>query len=261
MKTRSLIAQLIGISLNLTIISAQNEKIEQTILEAKQMMFQATNESNRDLFLQAKSMIKPLVPHERFPSIAHYYLGYIDYRMGVVIERLDEERANAYLDSAIEHLEAALEKDEHFAEANALLASCYGIKISFSPIKGIIYGPKSSRLIEKAKELAPANPRVALLDAIGIYNTPAIFGGGKEKGLQAMKRSAELFDKWKDTDPLQPSWGNEEVYAWIGIAHAKRKEVIQARNAFERALEINPNFGWVKYKLLPALIKQTNPKE
>jgi tetratricopeptide (TPR) repeat protein len=110
-------------------------------------------------------------------------------------------------------------------------------------------------LISKAKELAPENPRVALIDAISTYNTPSLFGGGKDKGLEKMKKAAELFERWKESDSLQPSWGKEEVHAWIGIAYLERKETILARKSFEKALEINPNYGWVKYGLLPKITK------
>ena len=31
----------------------------------------------------------------------------------------------------------------------------------------------------------------------------------------------------------------------------------QARTAFEKALDVNPDYGWVKYVLLPELDKKT----
>jgi tetratricopeptide (TPR) repeat protein len=123
-------------------------------------------------------------------------------------------------------------------------------------MSGIWLGPKSGSEMSKAKELAKENPRVALLDAIGTYNTPALFGGGKEKGYEALKRAAELFDRWKTTDSLQPDWGREQVYAWIGIAHLDRKETILACKAFEKALEINPDYGWVKFVLMPKVTSE-----
>lgn len=76
-----------------------------------------------------------------------------------------------------------------------------------------------------------------------------------------MKKAAELFDRWKETNPLQPSWGKEVVYAWIGIAHLKRNETILAKRAFEKALEINPEYGWVKNVWLPKVAAQAGAKE
>jgi len=77
-----------------------------------------------------------------------------------------------------------------------------------------------------------------------------LFGGGKEKGFEALKKAAELFDRWRTSDSLQPDWGREQVYAWIGLVHLDRNETILAWKAFEKALEINPDYGWVKYVLM-----------
>ncbi|MBM4169461.1 MAG: tetratricopeptide repeat protein [Ignavibacteria bacterium] len=231
------------------------------ILEAKRLMHEAVTLADGDLFHKAKTLIEPLTNDHRFSALAHYYLGYINYQVAITIERMDKDRAVLSLDRAVAHLEAATEKDEQFAEAYALLASCYGIKTSFAPLKGIVWGPKSNALVDRAKKLAPRNPRVAFLDAIGTYSTPVLFGGGKEKGLKGMRAAAELFDQWEDSDPLQPSWGKEEVYAWIGRAYMEQKEYILARKAFEKSLEINERFAWVKNHLLPALERRAQAEK
>jgi len=229
---------------------SQIDSIEKEIIRGKELIQIASNTASKEYFEEAKNIFKGIILHNNYQALANYYLGYINYNLGVVIYRMEKEAAVVYLDSAVEQLERAIEIDENFAEAHALLASCYGIKISFSPIKGIWLGPKSGIQMNKAIKLSPENPRVALLDAIGTYNTPAMFGGGKEKGFKKLKRAAELFDKWKTVDPLQPDWGKEQVYAWIGMVHLARKEIILARKAFEKALEINPDYGWVKYSLM-----------
>ena len=228
----------------------------QGISEAKRLIQQGSNTASRDKFEQAQNILTPFVSQGDYQALAAYYLGYIDYQMAVAVNRMDEEKAPANLDSAVVYLKRALEINDNNAEAHALLASCYGMQISFSPMSGIWLGPKSGSEMSKAKELAKENPRVALLGAIGTYNTPALFGGGKEKGYEALKRAAELFDRWKTTDSLQPDWGREQVYAWIGIAHLDRKETILARKAFEKALEINPDYGWVKFVLMPKVASE-----
>ena len=111
--------------------------------------------------------------------------------------------------------------------------------------------------MQKAKDLSPGNPRVALLEAIGTYNTPGLFGGGKEKGFEALRKAAELFDRWTMADSLQPDWGRAEVHAWIGVAYVDRHETILARKAFESALRIDPEYGWVKHVLLPRVTSQS----
>ena len=232
----------------------------QAIIEAKELIQVGSNSASADKFEQARNILAPFASTGDHQDLVEYYLGYIDYQMGVAVFQMDKEKAPAYLDSAVEHLKRAIEKDDSLAEAHALLGSCYGIQISFSPMSGIWRGPKSGSEMSKAKSLSPENPRVALLGAVGTYNTPALFGGGKEKGFEEMKRAAKLFEKWKSSDSLQPDWGSEQVYAWIGMAYIDRNETILARKAFEKALEINPDYGWVKYVLIKKVTSDPGSK-
>jgi len=236
--------------------SSQSRTAEQAIIEAKGFIQQGSNNASREKFEQAQTILTQFVSQGDYQALADYYLGYIEYQMAVAVNRMDEEKAPANLDSAVVYLKKALEIDNNNAESHALLASCYGMQIAFSPLSGIWRGPKSGSEMSKAKELAGENPRVALLGAIGTYNTPSMFGGGKEKGFEALQRAAELFARWKTTDSLQPDWGKEQVYAWIGLAYLDRKETILARKAFEKALEINPDYGWVKFVLMPKVTSE-----
>jgi cytochrome c-type biogenesis protein CcmH/NrfG len=43
---------------------------------------------------------------------------------------------------------------------------------------------------------------------------------------------------------------------WLGQALAQRGDVEGARKEYDRALQIAPDSGWVKYVLLPALTKK-----
>lgn len=230
------------------------------ISQAKAMIQRGVNTANQDLFATAENLLSRVQHDSRFGALGNYYLGYVAYRRAVVLRQVDKDRAVAYLDTAVSRLEEAISRDKTFAEAYALLSSCYGLKISFSPIKGIYLGPRSNAALQKAKELAPMNPRVALVSAISTYNTPDLFGGIKTKGLEELKRGVELFDQWTTVDSLQPDWGKDEVWVWIGIAHMDRTETIQAKRAFDKALEINPDNGWVKHVLLPKLAAQAEAK-
>jgi tetratricopeptide (TPR) repeat protein len=246
----------------LQLLSAQTDPsgIDQRILRAKAVIQKAINSANQELFTEAKTVLEAARHDDRYAVLGNYYVGYADYRLALILQQVDKDKAVAYLDSAVSRLEESISGDGGFAEAYALLSGCYGQKISLSPIKSIILGPKSGSMISKAKELAPTNPRVVLMGAISTYYTPALFGGSKEKGLEEMKSAAELYDRWTSADSLQPDWGKDEVWAWIGIARMERKETIQAKRAFDKSLEINPENGWVKHVLLPKLATQAESK-
>jgi len=228
----------------------------QGIMEAKKLIQQGSAFASKEKFELAQSILARYESQNEHLDLVEYYLGYIDYQMAVVVCKMDPEKAPAVLDSAVVHLEKAISINENMAEAHALLSSCYGVQISFSPMSGAWRGPKSGYEMQKAQTLSPENPRVALLGAIGIYNTPTMYGGGKEEGFEAMKEAVDLFQRWKNVDSLQPDWGVEQVHAWLGLAHLNRKETILARKEFDKALEINPDYGWVKYVLLPKVISE-----
>jgi tetratricopeptide (TPR) repeat protein len=57
-------------------------------------------------------------------------------------------------------------------------------------------------------------------------------------------------------DPLMPSWGHAEAYAWIGLAHMEAERYDDARSAFQTALDLDSDFGWVQEVLLPRLNEQ-----
>jgi len=229
------------------------QSIPGRIVQAKIVLQKAVNTASQELFTQAEERLAPAQQNAQFASLADYYLAYSAYRRATLLLQVDKEKADVYLDTAVARLGRIIERDDAFVEAYPLLSGCYGLKMSITPIKAILLGPKSGTIISRAKKLAPSNPRVALQAAIATYNTPAMFGGGKEKGLAEMRSAAELFDRWVPSDSLQPDWGKDEVWAWIGIASMDQKELIQAKRAFDRALEINPENGWVKYVLLPRL--------
>ena len=153
----------------------------------------------------------------------------------------------------MESLKEVVRLDPESAEAWALLNSVYGRQISLSPMKGMLLGRRSQRALDKAQELAPDNPRVVLTAAMSDFNTPGMWGGDKERAMEGFRRAAALFAVEEPADPLHPVWGHREVYAWIGLAHLDRDERDEAKAAFEKALEIDPDFGWVRYVLLPGV--------
>jgi tetratricopeptide (TPR) repeat protein len=125
--------------------------------------------------------------------------------------------------------------------------------ISNNWANAITLGPKSSGILSKALGVAPKNPRVLLQNGVSKYNTPEFFGGSKKEAIKFFQHAIEAFRTVAAADSLSPDWGFEETYAWLGISYTDKNEKDNAREAYNDALKINPEFGWVKYNLLPAL--------
>jgi tetratricopeptide (TPR) repeat protein len=236
----------------IAVAGAHAQAPDSLIVQGKNQIAEALNKWDATEMQKARAHFERLLAGKKHEALVHYYIGYCDYRLVIFYQQAkNQELMKQHLEAAITHLEAATKLNNKFADAYALLSSCYGQKIGMAPMLGMTLGPKSGMTMQSALHLAPDNPRVILLDAIGTYYKPAMFGGDKDKALAGFKRAAELFDKEKIADPLQPAWGHEEAYAWIGVAYLDKKDTAAARTAFERALAIAPEYGWVKHQLYP----------
>ena len=237
------------------------QSADSLIISGKQMLQVGENAGDLDAMYAARATFERALADTSLAAWGHYYIALADYRIAGLLEGESKDQASEHLKVAVEHLKKATEIDPQAAEAYALLSSAYGLQIGLSPMKTMLLGPRVGKASQKAKQLAPDNPRVVLSAAISDFNTPKMFGGSKEKGLQGFQRAAELFAQEEPTDPIRPVWGHREAYAWLGIAYQGQGELESARAAFEKALEIDPDFGWVKYWLLPELEKANSPDE
>ena len=185
-------------------------------------------------------------------AYARYYAGLANYRLNTIFQTLSKDRRKKHLNEAAKMLEAAVETKPDFPDAQALLASVYGIKAS-GFFSGMKYGPMSQNAMEKALKQGPENPRVRMLNGVGLLNKPSMVGGSVTGAIEEFKRAAELFTVYDTENPLLPEWGHAENYAWLGQAYKENGEPEKAREAYEQALEINPDYGWVVKELMPEL--------
>jgi tetratricopeptide (TPR) repeat protein len=238
---------------------AKPTQADSLILQGKEMIHRAVEHWDADGMQKSRAYFERLLENKHREALVRYYLGYccqqlsIFHRYGPKATERDRDTADKLVEAGVEHLEKAIQLDKNFAEAHALAASLYGDRIASNPLLGMTLGPKSGVFMEKALTLAPDNPRVVYLDALKNNFTPTMFGGSKEEAMSGLLRSARLFAQWKSSDPLAPDWGHPECYAWLGSMYTEQKKFAEARAAFEKALELRPNYGWVTYELLPQL--------
>lgn len=185
-------------------------------------------------------------------SIARYTVAYLNWRLFVLVDGpTDAERA-ALLDEALELLRADLADNDANAESHALLANVYGLQVRQSPLRGAFLGIRAARASARAMDLEPQNPRVLLLDGIGKLHTPTAFGGGVDRAEALLRRAVAAFGT-EPPDRPWPRWGRIDAYAWLGQVAARRGDPDAARQYYLQALEIEPQFNWVRGALLPAL--------
>ena len=233
-------------------IENQNTKSDVLFIEGKELLQHAVDEFDVNKLYEAQERFERTHRESGYEVLTLYYLALCEYRLAVLFAADPDEQTQC-INRTIEHLKKAIELEDNFSDAHALLASTYGQKINLKPHLGMALGPEIKRILEKSKRLEGDNPRVVLIDGMSDHNTPSMFGGDKQRAISKMEHALELFAKEEIRDAFQPSWGYDEACAHLGIMRQEAGDIEGAREAFVKALEVNPNNGWVKFQLLPEL--------
>jgi tetratricopeptide (TPR) repeat protein len=123
------------------------------------------------------------------------------------------------------------------AEYHRLLGTLYGQIVPVNVLAGLSYGKKAQDSINKAIERDPKLSAAYISRGVGNYYLPAAFGGGIELAERDFRKAIEL-------DPK-----SAEAYLWLGLAMRKSGRNADARKAFSKSLELNPNRVWTKQQL------------
>ncbi|MCE1188755.1 MAG: tetratricopeptide repeat protein [Ignavibacteria bacterium] len=160
-----------------------------------------------------------------------------------------------YQESAVLHAKTVISFGKFSVEGKALLASTYMMMISHNWSNAVALSPKINALLDQAAAVEPENPRILYMKGVMKFNTPEMFGGSKEAGLQLLLQANGAFEKAPETQPVI-RWGQLETLAWIGQAYMAHEDPETAMFYYQKALSIEPNFGWVKYQLIPQAKKK-----
>lgn len=161
----------------------------------------------------------------------------------------DEDLFDQYYDPLLENLKKISEADKNWAEPYALQSAAYGVKMGYSPMQGMILGSKSDNLIEKAKRLDPNSAMAWKVYANAKFFTPEMWGGDLDEAIAGYEKATQLYESKPET--LSNNWMYLDTMAFLGQAHLKKGEPSKAIAIFEKALNVEPEFSWVRYVLLP----------
>lgn len=140
---------------------------------------------------------------------AQYYAAYAY----VELANLSGKRAiDALCDRAQEFLDRAVNIRPKESENHVLKAYLLSARMNVNPMfRGASMGRESKTELDLALELNPNNPRAHYVRAMGIYHTPAVFGGGKSKARPHLDTSLKAFRENPPANPLDPAWGAHAV--------------------------------------------------
>jgi tetratricopeptide (TPR) repeat protein len=158
------------------------------------------------------------------------------YLAEVALELRDRKAGRQFAEQGIRFAEKTVALKPENAEYHRLLGTLYGQAVT-DIMSGLTYGPKAKDAINKAVEKAPKVSMMYVARGVGNYYVPAQLGGGAKLSIPDFQKAIEL-------DPR-----NAEAYLWLGLSLRKENRDAEARQAFVKSLELNPNRVWAKQQL------------
>lgn len=184
---------------------------------------------------------------------SHYLTALAYYRLGALLAPSNPSDGATSMTQCVEDADKVTDAGPKSAEALALQAICYTHLAELQSWKSMVNSPLAALKMEKALKLAPANPRVALLDAVRDYARakPA----EKAQTLTKFRRALELFESAPASTENASTWGYADAYAYVGRCLQEKDDLLGARNAYERALIAAPDYAKVRRELQALLSK------
>jgi tetratricopeptide (TPR) repeat protein len=164
-------------------------------------------------------------------ALAASYLG------EVALELKDKKLAEDAAERGIKPAERAVALKPDVAAYYVVLGTLYGQVVPANLLAGLSYGKKSKDAIQKALEKDPKLAGAYEARGVGNYYLPSALGGGFDLAIADFRKSIEL-------DPQ-----NAASYLWLGLSLRKQNKNAEARQAFQKSLELDPRRIWAKQQL------------
>jgi tetratricopeptide (TPR) repeat protein len=160
------------------------------------------------------------------------------YAAEIAMELHDKRKSETYAAAGMEPAKKAVDASPQNAEYHRLLGEICGQEIPASPLMGTLkYGPCAKEEIDKAIQLDSRSAVAYLSRGVGNYYLPSSMGGGYDLALKDFNKAVELNPNLAD------------AYVWKGLALHKLNRNPEARQAFQRALQLDPGRSWAKEQL------------
>lgn len=219
----------------------------------KHRIYEAYIHSNRTQWVQVVSDMERSTEPKTLAwklELAEYYYGMAGYYIGVKRKDLAEiiiEKGNVLIDGI-------LKDNPGNATAMAFKGSMTAFKINLNRYKVLVLGRESMLWMEKALKTDPNNVQ-ALADRGNAYvHAPALFGGDPEMGIQLYKKGLALLEK---RNLANGNWFYLNLLVTTAGAYKRMGQLDKARFYYDKALQTEPRFRYVKETLLPRLDKES----
>ena len=165
-------------------------------------------------------------------ALANSYLGEIS------LELKDKGGAERAAEAGVRAAEKAIALQPKNAEYYRVIGTLYGQAIpAVNPLSMLTYGKRAKEAITKAMELDPKSARVHQAQGVGNYYLPQGLGGGFDLAIKDFNTAISLDPKSADS------------YLWLALALRKQHKNGEARQALQKAIDLDPQRIWLKEQL------------
>jgi len=188
-------------------------------------------------------------------ELINYQYGYIAW--SIAKDKTDD--AETYLALAMENLEYLEKLNYKLSYINSYKSAFYGFKIGLAWYKAPILGPESIIFSKTAIETDKSNPYGYIQYANAQYYMPEIFGGSKTLAIEYYKKAQVIMEKNKYY--THKNWNYLSLLTTIAQAFTGNMNYYLAKEYYEKIIQLEPNYTWVKNELYPELLKKIKNNE
>ena len=189
---------------------------------------------------------------EQDGPLADYYTAYAHYRLGELYYE-DKKLGKKHLNACIDTLKPVVKKNPALGEAQALLATCYGVSAPFYMLRAATRGVAANGAMEKALAADPDSPRVIMADGISLYFRPSTFGGDKVRAKQRLEEALERYREYEPARADGPVWGEAEALLYLARIARDEGDYDGALAGYGKTLAFSPYFKAAQTELADLL--------
>ncbi len=183
-------------------------------------------------------------------TLERYQYAHAEFRLLQVAFRGQRSKeVAAAADGCLGALDKLADSEPRFAEGFALAAACAGYLGVPGGLRGLAAQHKSESRLAAARELAPRNPRVLLVEGLTRWFRPGAGAADHAAARQSFEAATRAFETVTETEPGRPSWGEAEAWLFVGRALEEAGDPLGARNAYEKSLLIAPEFAAARRRI------------
>ena len=256
---RRLLAQLILFLCFSLTADARPTRVERKLVAIKADLMSADYRADLPELTSARLRAVALSDDPNFGYLADYWSGFASWRSVIngVSAKMTPDEAKAHLRSAVVDFESSIRKKSDFADGYAGAAAVHGWLAAYSgsdPANMNKEIDNYKRLITRALELEPSNPRVLWIRAIPFLVLPPERGGSIDKAIELYNKMVENSVPPNPRSPL-PDWGKPEALMSLANAHIMKPapDVNAATEEARAALALQPQWHYVKDILVPQI--------